>query len=87
MTNPEFEDLNLVFNKLDIYGLFGMYDYENITFRTKEGVLILYGLNGMGKTTIEVNLHPSTVIPTLSEDIYLSLKAVNKSIRPITVIS
>lgn len=57
MVNPEFEDLNLVFNKLDIYGLFGMYDYENITFRTNDGVLILYGLNGMGKTTILTLIH------------------------------
>jgi len=57
MINPELKDLNFVFNKLDIYGLFGMYDYTNITFRTNEGVLILYGLNGMGKTTILTLIH------------------------------
>jgi len=57
MTNPDLEGYKLVFNKIEIYGLFGMYDYENLTFKTKDGILILYGLNGMGKTTILKLIH------------------------------
>jgi len=57
MTNPDLEGYNLVFSKIDIYGLFGMYDYENLTFKTKDGILILFGLNGLGKTTILKLIH------------------------------
>jgi len=37
--------------KINIKGLFGKFDY-NISLENPEGVTILYGLNGIGKTTI-----------------------------------
>jgi len=37
--------------QISIIGLFGKFDYD-ISFENPEGVTILYGLNGIGKTTI-----------------------------------
>ncbi|MHA1986144.1 MAG: hypothetical protein ACW98D_05830 [Promethearchaeota archaeon] len=38
-------------HKINIKGLFGKFDYD-ISLENPEGVTILYGLNGIGKTTI-----------------------------------
>jgi len=50
MANREKFEFSL--KKIEIYGLFGIYDYDNLEFKTDDGILIIYGLNGMGKTTI-----------------------------------
>jgi len=43
---------NLILNKIEVYGLFGIYDYPDIQFKISEGITIIYGINGSGKTTI-----------------------------------
>lgn len=42
----------LQLEKFEVYNLFGVFNYDNIRFKTKEGIMIIYGVNGTGKTTI-----------------------------------
>lgn len=42
----------LILEKFEIYNLFGLFSYEKIEFKSEEEILIIYGLNGTGKTTI-----------------------------------
>lgn len=38
--------------EIDVMSLFGMYNYSNIHFKSDEGILIIHGENGLGKTTL-----------------------------------
>lgn len=43
---------SLILKKFEIYELFGTFNYDNIELSNDEGLIILYGPNGTGKTTI-----------------------------------
>lgn len=38
-----------------------------------------------GKKQLEASIHGAAIMPTLDDDVYISIKAVNKSVRPIII--
>ena len=44
--------MDLILEKFEISGLFGLFDYDRIEFTSEKQLLILFGPNGTGKTTI-----------------------------------
>ncbi len=42
----------LQLEKFEVFNLFEVFNYKNINFKTNEGIMIIHGVNGTGKTTI-----------------------------------
>lgn len=50
--SEEYLDIDLVFKRFRIYRLFNMFEEHEIKIKSKDGITVLYGINGIGKSTL-----------------------------------